>query len=160
VPLLLYYLINMILVVSETWLSPDISTSEFFPDQYNVFRKGRVDLNCNQPVIICSFYRPPNKDNLRVNNLCNLFANITSTYPNVSTWFVGDLNLLSIDWKNNCTKDSAYPFVLCDTIINFVQEHGFSQAIDFPTRVDNILDVFITNRPSVLHSCNPIASIQ
>ena len=145
--------------VSETWLSPDISTSEFFPDQYNVFRKGRVDLNCNQPVIICSFYRPPNKDNLRVNNLCNLFANITSTYPNVSTWFVGDLNLLSIDWKNNCTKDSAYPFVLCDTIINFVQEHGFSQSIDFPIRVDNILEVFITNRPSLLHSCNPIAGI-
>ena len=42
-PLLLYYLINMILVVSETWLSPDISTSEFFPDQYNVFRKDRAD---------------------------------------------------------------------------------------------------------------------
>ena len=51
-------------------------------------------------------HRPPNKDILSINNLCNLFANITSTYPNVLTWLVGDLNLPSIDWKNNCTKDS------------------------------------------------------
>ena len=89
-------------------------------------------MNCNQPLIICSFYGPPNKDILSVNNLCNLISNnITSTYPNVPAWLVGDLNLP----KNNCTKDSAYPFVLCDTVINFVQEHGFSQAIDFPTKL-------------------------
>ena len=113
----------------------------------------------SQPLIIYSFYRPPNKDIQSVDNLCNLFTNITSTYPNVPTWLVGDLNLPSIDWTNNCIKDSAYPFVLCDTVINFVQEYGFSQAIDFPTRGSNILDVFITNRPSLLQNCTPIAGI-
>jgi len=131
-----------IVAVSETWLSPDIFTSEFFPNQYNVFRKDRADgyggvllacrnsincqelvvdtnaeavlckvsLNCCQPLIICSFYRPPNKDTESVDNLFNLFRNITSTYPNVPTWFVGDLNLPSIDWTNNCTKRLCISF--------------------------------------------------
>ena len=44
-------------------------------------------------------------------------------------------------------------------MINFVQEYGFSQAVNFPTRGNNILDVFITNRPSLVHSCSPIAGI-
>ena len=30
-----------IIFVSETWLSPDISTAEIFPSGYNVFRKDR-----------------------------------------------------------------------------------------------------------------------
>ena len=44
-------------------------------------------------------------------------------------------------------------------MINFVQEYGFSQVVDFPTRRHNSLDVFITNRPSLIHSCNPVAGI-
>ena len=32
------------------------------------------------------------------------------------------LTFRAFDWKSNCTKDYAYPFVLCDTIINFVMD--------------------------------------
>ena len=32
-----------VIAVSETWLSSDISSSEFFPDGYYVFRKDRAD---------------------------------------------------------------------------------------------------------------------
>ena len=32
-----------IITVSETWLSPDISTAEIFPGGYNVFKKDRQD---------------------------------------------------------------------------------------------------------------------
>ena len=100
-----------VIAVSETWLSSDIFSSEFFPDGYYVFRKDRADgyggvllacrssINCQelvfdnsteavvckvtlnncQPLIICSFYRPPNKDIQSIDNLCNLFTTITST---------------------------------------------------------------------------------
>ena len=180
-----------VVVVSEIWLSPDISASEFFPSGYQVFRKDRSDgyggvllacrdsLNCEelafdtsaeavvckitldyrQPLIVCSFYRPPNTDTQSIDNLCNLFMTISSTYPNVPTWLVGDLNLPNIDWVNNCTQGSSYPLISCETILKFVQEYGFSQAVNFPTRGKNILDIFITNRPSLLQSCYPIAGI-
>lgn len=87
-----------------------------------------------------------------VNNLCNLFTSIVSTHANAPTWLIGDLNLPNIDWVNNCTQGSA-----CDTVLNFVQEYGFS--VKFLTRENSTLDVFITNRPFLIHSCEPIAGI-
>jgi len=32
-----------ILVISETWLSPNIPSTEIFPPQYNTTRKDRTD---------------------------------------------------------------------------------------------------------------------
>ena len=96
----------------------------------------KITFDYRQPLIVCSFYRPPNTDAQSVDNLCNLFTTISSTYPNVPTWLVGDLNLLNIDWVNNCTQDSSYPLILCEMRLysKFVQEHGFFQAVNFPTR--------------------------
>ena len=119
----------------------------------------RVTLNCHQSVIICSFYRPPNKEVQNVKDLCDLFTSITTTYPNIPIWLAGDLNLSNIDWENSCTQGSAYPLALCDTVFDFLQEYGFTQVVNFPTRANNTLDVFITNRPSLLHSCSSIAGI-
>ena len=119
----------------------------------------RVTLNCHQSVIICSFYRPPNKEVQNVKDLCDLFNSITVTYSNIPIWLAGDLTLSNIDWENSCTQGSAYPLALCDTIFDFLQEYAFTQVVNFPTRVNNTLDVFITNRPSLIHSCNSIAGI-
>ena len=33
--------------------------------------------------------------------------------------------------------------------------HSLTQIVDFPTRINNILDVFITNRPSLVKQCYP-----
>jgi len=60
---------------------------------------------------------------------------------------------------NNCSQGSAYPLALCDTVIDFLHEYGFTQVINFATRANNTLDVFITNRPLLIHCCNPIAGI-
>ena len=93
-----------IVAVSETWLTPDVLNSEFFPEVYHVFRKDRSDgyggvlLACrntiarqelsfdhdteaviceitlnSQNLIICSIYRPPNKDICSVESLYDLF---------------------------------------------------------------------------------------
>jgi len=32
-----------IVIVSETWLSPDVYNNEFFPNGFHVFRKDRAD---------------------------------------------------------------------------------------------------------------------
>jgi len=37
--------------------------------------------------------------------------------------------------------------------------NGFSQLVDTPTRRNNILDVFATNRPSLISKCNIIPGI-
>jgi len=94
-----------ILAVTETWLKPDIPSSELLPSEYSTFRKDRPggvllachnSLNCkilnidtvseviacqllfdnHESLIVCVFYRPPNRSPESVSNLCNYFKSI------------------------------------------------------------------------------------
>ena len=40
-------------------------------------------------------------------------------------------------------------------VIDCIQECGFSQVINFPTKRNNILDIFFTNRPSLSENVTP-----
>ena len=44
-------------------------------------------------------------------------------------------------------------------MIDCIQECGFSQVINFPTRRNNILDIFFTNRPSLIRKCHTLPGI-
>jgi len=37
--------------------------------------------------------------------------------------------------------------------MDFVENYDFFQTVNTPTRVDHILDVFLTNRPTLIQSC-------
>ena len=50
---------------------------------------------------------------------------------------------------------SSYPIPLCEEILDLINMHSLTQMVDFPTRNNNILDIFITNRPSLLIQCYP-----
>ena len=57
-------------------------------------------------------------------------------------WIAGDLNLPNINWDTSYISSSVYPSDLCDTVIDFVEEYGFTQTVNFATRGNNILDIF------------------
>ena len=105
------------------------------------------------------FYHPPNKDLSSINDLCHLFIDISSTYPNIPIWITGDLNLSNINWENFSIQGTTYPTSLCDTSINFLHEFGFSQVANFATRENNSLYIFFTNRTSLINCCYPLAGI-
>jgi len=163
-----------IIAISETWLKPEILSSEFLSPDYNVFRRDRPDghggvliacrnsLNCHrlstnydteavacqltlanhQTLIVCAFYRPPNRQLESVTNLCDFFRSIIDQHSDSPIWIAGDLNLPNINWNTNHISSSAYPSNLCDTVIDFVEEDGFTQTVNFATRGNNILDIF------------------
>ena len=113
------------ITISETWLSPNVSNSDVFPDSYRIFRKDRSDgyggvlLEChdtlicreisidlpteivacqlmlaNKPsLIICSVYRPPDRDVENIENLCKAFESLCLTYLDIPIWIAGNLNL-------------------------------------------------------------------
>jgi len=98
-----------IISISETWLKPEILSSEFLSTDYNIFRRDRPDgyggvliacqnsLNCHcldinsdteaiachinlanhQTLIVCAFYRPPNRQPDSVTNLCHFSSILT-----------------------------------------------------------------------------------
>ena len=112
-----------------------------------------------QPLIICAFYRPPNNDLTYMTDLCNILFQIANSYPDSPIWIAGDINLPNIDWQTSCVSNSTYLICLCNLFLNFLQEYGFTQIVSFPTRGKNILDIFATNRPSLVKSCKPVPGI-
>ena len=64
-------------------------------------------------------------------------------YPTSPVWIAGDLNLPNINWDTNHINNFTYPSSLCDNIIDFVEEYGFTQTVNSATKGNNILDVFL-----------------
>ena len=48
---------------------------------------------------------------------------------------------------------------LINSFLEFLGKNSLSQIVDFPTRISNILDIFVTNRPSLIESCESIDGI-
>jgi len=42
---------------------------------------------------------------------------------------------------------------------NFLESNGLTQTVESPTRCQNMLDIFLTNRPSLIVSCKTIDGI-
>ena len=68
-------------------------------------------------------------------------------------WIAGDANLPDIAWNRDSIIGNRYPRLINETFISLKQELGMSQIVDFPTREKSILEVFLTNRPSLIQSC-------
>ena len=176
---------------TETWLSPNINSTEFFPAGYSLFRKDRSDgyggvllafkkdltvieyevsnvnecelvactLNLKgQRVIICSIYRPPSSDISCTKDLITLLEDIAINNRTACIWIGEDINLPNVDW-NSIIVNNSYPLAICNTILDFAADYDFPQTVSTPTRNQNILDIFLTNRPSVITSCEVIPGI-
>ena len=119
----------------------------------------QISLQNNRSLIICSFYRPPSNNMEYATELCNLFRTISLTYKNSLIWIAGNLNLPNIDWKHYNLQSSSQPLSLYNIFIDFILEFGFVQLVNFPTREQSILDIFLTNFPSYEHTCQPLPGI-
>ena len=107
----------------------------------------------DKPLIFCSAYRPPDNNSIYLEKLCQVLNNIISNNPDHVIWIAGDINFSNIDWTSNSIRWPSYPTLLCDQILDLLDIHGLTQIVDFPTRVNNILDEFITKRPSLINRC-------
>ena len=91
--------------------------------------------------------------------LCKALEEIATKHSNSIIWIAGDINLPNLDWKNNSLHRTTYPTSLYSTFLDFIDTHGFTQIVDFATRGSNTLDIFCTNRPSLVVNCHPLSGI-
>ena len=113
-----------------------------------------IQLTDHSSLIACSVYRPPSSNELYLAELCQQLATIQAQYPNSALWIAGDINLPDINWVNNCTTGHFYPLNLNNTFLDFLSDNALSQMVTTPTRGSNILDIFVTNRPSLVETCD------
>ena len=107
----------------------------------------------SSPVIIASVYRPPNRDIEYMNLLCDSFESIAQRYKNAVLWIGGDLNLPDISWSSHSIEGSQYPRRVSERFLEMVYTCSLEQSVQEPTRLDKTLDLFLTNRPTLVNRC-------
>ena len=85
-----------------------------------------------------------------MHNLCQIIAEKHNTHKNAVIWITGDFNLPDINWNFNSVTNNSYPLDISILFIDELNSGGFIQMAEQPTRGNNILDLFATNRPSLV----------
>ena len=127
------------------------------PECESVFIK--VPLQRNKSLILGSLYRAPSTGGDYMEKLCNVIKSITLQHKNSIFWIGGDLNLPDIDWNTLSSSGNHVPASVSHCFLDMLQDCNLQQMVTFPTRCDNILDLFITNRPALVSRCCPLPGI-
>ena len=92
-------------------------------------------------------------------SLCQIIEDIIKENPAATIWLGGDINLPNIDWSTNSISGNNYPISFCNLVLDLFYDVDLTQFVTFPTRIGNTLDIFATNKPSLLDKCIPIPGI-
>ena len=104
-------------------------------------------------------YRPPNSDFTYLQSMCQLIEGVAHNNHIATIWVGGDLNLPNIDWTTNSPSGNNYPISFCNFVLDLFSEINLTQLVTFPTRESNILDIFATNRPTLIIKSTPVPGI-
>ena len=111
------------------------------------------------PLIIASVYRPPNRDIEYMELMCNTIESIVINNRNAVLWIGGDLNLPDIVWPSCSVTGKQYPHSLSERFLEMLNTCGLEQIVREPTRQNRTLDLFLTNRPTLVNRCSTIPGL-
>jgi len=175
-----------ILAITETFLDSTIHDSHIVPPGYAVFRKDRdrhgggvmifvkacinavrrcdLETNCELlwiellgkkgSTLLGTFYRPPCSSDSDLQSLSiSLNCLLSMNCPIV---LCGDFNAPNVDWSTISPTSSS---AVANTLCSLVADNFFTQAVTFPTRGNNVLDLIFTNIPEALSYVHLIDNI-
>ena len=100
-------------------------------------------------MFICSLYKPEENDHESIDALRNSLSKIPKTSY---IWALGYFNLPHIDWETEQIKSSCPCKHVYESFLDTLHDFSLEQVVKEPTREDNILDLFLLNQPSLVHS--------
>ncbi|CAG2244812.1 unnamed protein product [Mytilus edulis] len=138
----------------------DIIISEELPVQSDTESLYiRVTTPDSKSIIVGCLYRPPSSDITYMDKMSNTAEEIFKENNSSILWLGGDLNLPDIDWKSNSVCGNQYSSQINNRFVDMVNNCCLDQVVTFPTRGSATLDIFLTNRPSLVNRCEPIPAI-
>ena len=137
-------------------VSREFTDNQITTDTYKEIIATKISTGCKTYIVIVSVYRPPNTDIDYALDLCSKIKHIVNTNRSATIWISGDLNLPDIDWKTESIEGNQNSNAINTAFLSAFQELGLAQIVDFPTIFHNILDLFLTNRPSMISNCTPL----
>ncbi len=119
----------------------------------------KIELLKKHPLLVIGAYRPTNRDENYFRKLCGEIERVVKLHPNATVWCCGDFNLPDIDWESETISGNRYPLGINETMMTMVHDCNLEQIVTEPTRESNILDLFLTNRPSLVNRCEIVPGI-
>ena len=120
---------------------------------------AKITIDKNKTAIIVVIYRPPNSGLIHIDSICHAIEDISAKFKNSVLWIAGDLNLPDISWEDSAIKGNQYSLNINQRFLDMTQSCHLEQTVKTPTRRNNILDLFLTNRPSLISRCITIPGI-
>ena len=103
--------------------------------------------NCN--LIVGALYRPPNQTSDEYTNSLTDVMKLACRSPRDVVWLGGDFNLPDINWESMSIERCQYTKSMNSSYLETINNLGLVQTNHTPTRNGAILDIFLTNRPSL-----------
>ena len=102
----------------------------------------------NKPdLYIGSFYRPPSAGD---SPLIELEATLTNLPVDKTIILGGDFNCREIDWVRLTSNGPSH----CHKLLDICNDFSLNQMNDKPTRLGSILELHLTNNPSLVRNCS------
>jgi hypothetical protein len=112
---------------------------------------NQLELKGGKKVIFGTVYKPNHKDEETVISLEESLDKIRQKFPNSDILVAGDFNQPNIEWENRTIKPGHWANAnVGNRLLDVVEDNCFEQVVDKPTRGDNILDLFLTTKQSLV----------
>ena len=120
----------------------------------------KLQLNRAKSIIISSFCRPPNMTEDTYSSAA-LEELIKLKHDNQQSDFCigGDFNLPGMNWSCLTVTSNQYSYAMTDTYLDILRNCNVEQIVDFPTRGNKTLDIFLTSNPGLIDRCKPIPGV-
>ena len=145
---------GVLIVTKDGYLCEEVST-EYHPD----CELTASLLTGKSKVLLVSVYRPPKNDIIKATDLCQCISSLVQKYKSYPIWVAGDFNLPDILWDRNSIEGHQYSKDFNQLFLDTFADAGLEQIIHFHTRGDNTLDLFFTNRPTLILDKRPLPGI-
>ena len=118
--------------------------------------------NCN-PLYVGSFYRQPSQRSTQqldeLEKSLNYISNLTKNNPNSTLFLGGDFNLGDINWDDLTIYTNSPVKGVCEKLLDILHNFHLEQHQREDTRENRLLDLFCSNKPSLVKSCNAIPGL-
>ena len=101
----------------------------------------------------------PNNETNYTEELCQAITDLLTGHSQSTIWIGGDANLPDIDWSNSSITCNNYSLHINTAFVNVVNDICAEQVVTFSTCLENTLDIFCTNRPTLVSKCTSITGM-
>ncbi|MCG8032702.1 MAG: reverse transcriptase domain-containing protein [Candidatus Thiodiazotropha taylori] len=120
---------------------------------------AKVQVVGTKPLLIAAYYRPSEHDQVSAEELKKSLALVDPSKSHI--WIMGDFNFPKLSWedyepviKPDCSNMERY-----QDFISTLDDNCLTQMVQEPTRENNILDLFLTNSPTLVDSLSVVPGI-